>query len=542
MTSGVARFVVMALLLALAGCSSPEEKAAKAATRFDVFYAKRDFWSARTEIKKAIAAQDENPEYWLKLARVELADGRYLAAFSAYEHVVELEKENDEALQGMAELAYAGGNTERSEELSNQVLERQPRSLRMLLVKGSIAAAQHEASAARAVAEQMLEIDPTNEGGTILLARALFLGGNPQLAVATLRQSIAKDGETVSKLMALLDLYAGRNDFRNMARTFARLFALQPRNIDIRLDYVRVLYEQGLPDRALGMLTRLTRRRPGDTELQQRIVDIWNEMGSEMVDVEKVRRFVMAGGIPQMKVALGRLLIERQRYAEAEAVLRPYVDKGDITARNVEADVHYAGALSGLGRRREALDLVDRLLDFDDNNPRALLMRVRIAVARGVLVQALRDAQLLVRDNPAMMEGRVALADIYVRRNEPILADDAYAQAMNDLSQDSGMLAAYVRYLLGKDRTGMARDATKRFTRENPRSRDGWRERGRLCIRLGDAECVGESFNALDRIPGGPRIRYTLEASWTARGGTARRVKAAAGQPQASCGSTGAGC
>jgi hypothetical protein len=57
-----ARFVVMALLLALVGCSSPEEKAAKAATRFDIFYAKRDYVSARVEINKAIAAQDESPE------------------------------------------------------------------------------------------------------------------------------------------------------------------------------------------------------------------------------------------------------------------------------------------------------------------------------------------------------------------------------------------------------------------------------------------------------------------------------------------------
>jgi predicted Zn-dependent protease len=387
-----------------------------------------------------------------------------------------------------------------------------------------------------------LEIDPTNEGGAILLARSQMMGGDGATAVATLRRSIAKDGETVTKLMALLDLYTGQNDFRNIARTFARLFALRPADVDLRLDYVRVLYEHGLPDRAIAMLTRLTRRRPGDTVLQQRIVDIWNEMGSDMVDVEKVRRFVMAGGNQQMKVALGRLLIERGRHADAEAVLRPYVDKKEITAGNVEADVHYAGALSGLGRRQAALELIDRVLDFDDNNPRALLMRVRISVARGDLPQALRDAQLLVRDNPAMAEGRVALADIYVRRNEAILADDSYAQAMNDLPQESAMLAAYVRYLLSKGRTDMARDAARRFTRENPRSRDGWRERGRLCVRLGDAGCVEETFNALDRIPGGPGIRYTLEASWAARGGTARRMKAAAGQAPAACGRTGAPC
>ena len=542
MTFGVARFVVLALLLALASCSSPEEKAAKAATRFDLFYAKRDFVSARVEINRAIAAQEENPEYLIKLARVELATGQFLDAYNAYARVVELEKDNDEALQRMAELAFAGGNVDDSENLADRVLERQPRSLRMLLVKGSVAAARHEADKAMEFAQTILEIDPTNEGGAILLARAQMMGGSGEAAVATLQRSIAKDGETVNKRTALLDLYTAQNDFRNIAISFARLFTLRPADLDLRLDYVRVLYEQGLPDRALVMLGRLTRRRPGDAELQQRIVDIWNEMGSEMVDVEQVRRFVLAGGNQQLKVALSQLLIDLKRFAEAEAVLRPYIDKGVITAANVDADVHYAGALSGLGRRREALALIDRVLAFDDNNPRALLMRVRISMAQPDLAQALRDAQLLVRDNPAMMEGRVALADIFVQRNEPILADNAYAEAMNDLSADSGMLASYIRYQLGKNRAGMANDAARRFTRENPRSRDGWRERGRLCIRLGDAACVAETFNALDRIPGGPRIRYTLETSWTARGGTARRVKTTAVQVRASCGTTGEPC
>jgi len=265
-------------------------------------------------------------------------------------------------------------------------------------------------------------------------------------------------------------------------------------------------------------------------------------MGSEEVDVDRVRRFVEAGGGEQMKVALGHLLLERQRFADAEAVLRPFVDKAEITAQNVEADVRYAGALLGLRRDREALALVDRILLFDGNNPRALLMRVRISAARNDLVQALRDAQLLVRDNPEMWEGRIALAQIYVRRNEPILVGDVYARAMNEISQDSGMLAAYVGYQLASGRPALARDAAKRFTSENPRSRDGWRERAKLCIKLGDAECVEQTFNALERIPGGPQIRRTLEPSWAARGGTARRVKAAAGQGAASCGRTGELC
>ena len=527
--------MAIALLLAAAGCGSPEQKATKAATRSDIYYARRDYYSARIEIKRAIAEQDDVPEYWAKLARVQLAMGRYLDAYDAYAHVVELEPDNSEAIQTMAELSYSGGSFDDAEKFADQVLEKQPRSLRMLLVKGSVEATRNDATAAGAIADKMLSIDPTNEGGTILLARVLLMTGDRASAIATMERSIGKDGESVPKLMVLLDLYAGRNDFRSVARTFARLFMLRPGDVDLRLEYAKILYEQGLPDRAMDLLARLTRARPGDAALQQRIVDLWTEMGSAMVDVDRVRRFVAASGNDQMKVALGHLLLDQKRFAEAAAVLRPFVDTGEITARNVEADVLYAGAVSGLGRSRDALALIDRVLEFDDNNPRALLMRVRVSIARGDLVRALRDAQLLVRDNPDMTEGRIALAEIYIRRKEPVLADDAYARAMNELPEDSDMLAAYIDYLLGTGRPAMARDVARRFTHDNPRSRDGWREWGELCIRLGDTACVEQSFNVLDRIAGGPKVRRMLEAKLAARGGTAsqfggRDTQAAAGQ------------
>ncbi|WP_340316939.1 tetratricopeptide repeat protein [Rhizorhabdus argentea] len=520
----MARIWAGALLLplVLTGCGQSQEKAAKAAARFDAYYAARNYFAARIEISRAIAAQEDVPEYWSKLARVQTALGRYLDAYSAYSHVIELDRKDDEAVQALAELSYSGGSFDNAEKFADQWLALQPRSLRMLLVKGSVAAARHDLAGARAIVDRMLAIDPANEGATILLARVLNSGGDPEAAIGTIETSIARDGETVPKLVVLLDLYAGQDDFRRSARTYARLFSLRPADVELRLDYVKLLYERGMSDRALAMLSRLTRSHPGDAALQQRIVDVWDEVGSAAVDVDRVRRFVTADGGDQMKVALGHLLLDQKRYADAEAVLRPFIDADGITAANVEADVLYAGALAGLGRGERATALIDRILDFDEGNPRALLMRARVLVARGDLPDALRYAQLLVRDNPGIAEGRIALARIYVRRKEPILADNAYAQAMNELPDDSTMLAAYLRYLLDTGRASGARDVAKRFTDDNPRSRDGWRERARLCIGLGDAECVEQAFAALDRISGGAKIRHALAPAWTAQQRDAR--------------------
>ena len=558
MASVVARIVAAAALFVLAACGSSEQRAEKAAVRADVFYARRDLYSARIEIKRAIGAQDDVPEYWARLARVELADGHYLEAYQAYSRVVELDPDNDEAIQTMAELSYQAGSFEDAERLADKILEHQPRSLRMLLVKGAVAASRRQVPEARAIAERMLSIDPTNEGATILLARVINMGVDREPAITLLETSIAKDGESVVKLMALLDLYTGRDDFPRVARSFARLFALQPGNADLRLEYAKLLYERGRPDRALGMLARLSRRHRGDPAIEQRIVDLWTEVGSDRVDVDAVQRFVATTGDAPMKVALGHLLLDQKRYADVETVLRPHIDKGEISAAKVEADVLYAGALAGLGRSAEALALVDKVLKFDPSNPRALLMQVRVSVASGDLARALNDAQTLVRDNPGMAEGRVALASIYVRRNEKILADAAFARAMNELPDNAQMLTAYVDYLRGTQREAMAREVAKRFSRNNPRMLAGWKVRTELCLAADDKPCLTETLYALDQVVGARQVRQKIEARMPA---FAAAVKAAvakreqedkrkasgvmdkpAGQETPSCGTTGMPC
>lgn len=554
----VARIVAAAALFVLAACGSSEQRAEKAAVRADVFYARRDLYSARIEIKRAIGAQDDVPEYWARLARVELADGHYLEAYQAYARVVELDPDNDEAIQTMAELSYSAGSFEDAERLADKILEHQPRSLRMLLVKGAVAASRRQVPKAREIAERMLSIDPTNEGATILLARVINMGGDREPAITLLETSIAKDGESVGKLMALLDLYTGRDDFPRVARSFARLFALQPGNADLRLEYAKLLYERGRPDRALGMLARLSRRHRGDPAIEQRIVDLWTEVGSDRVDVDAVQRFVATTGDAPMKVALGHLLLDQKRYADVEAVLRPHVDKGEVSAAKVEADVLYAGALAGLGRSSEALAMVDKVLKFDPSNPRALLMQVRVSVASGDLARALNDAQTLVRDNPGMAEGRVALAGIYVRRNEKILADAAFARAMNELPDNAQMLTAYVDYLRGTQREAMAREVAKRFSRNNSRMLAGWKVRTELCLAADDKPCLTETLYALDQVVGARQVRQKIEARMPAFAAAVRaavtkreqedRRKASgamnipAGQETPSCGTTSMPC
>lgn len=498
-------------LLLLSACGSPEDRATKAMARFDEYYAEHDLFNARVQIRNAIHELDDIPEYWNKLGRIELDLNNVQNAYSAYRRVLELDPDNREGTQAMAELSYSGGSPDESLKYANKILLTEPRNLRMLLVKGLVALDRTEYDDAHATALKMRGISAGDEGGVILLARTEYAMGDPGAAIATVEDSIRQNGVSMQKLVMLIDFYNSRNDFHNLNHSYARLFRLDPDNRSLRLNYAQALYENGLPDRALIVIERLQQRYPGDPALQRQIVDLWKKVGSAAIDLDGVRRFAQAGNA-QMKMALAQLAIDQHRYAEAEQVVAPFLGSGKITPENVQANVLHASAVSGLGRNAQARALVDRILAFDSTNSQALLLRTQIETDRRDLPAALNDVQTLTRDNPSLAAGWIAFARIYTLRKDFALADGIYGRAIGSLPDDLEILADYTAYLADTGRRDLALDVADRFTRRNPRLLDGWKARADLCLKLGDKACVQKVRDSVGPLRGGDALRATLGA------------------------------
>ncbi len=529
--------IIIALLLALAGCGSPHERAAKAVVRFEDAYAKRDMINARIEIRTAIAAEDDVAEYWNKLGRVELASGRYLAAYTAYARALELEKDNQEAVQAVAELSYSGGKPDDALKYADQMLAIQPRNLRMLYVKGAVAFDRKDVTEARRIADLMLSIDPSNEDGEILLTKSLFAAGDAAGAIKAIEAAIARDGESLPKLAALLNIYRAQNDFPALYAVYRRLFAIDPQSVPLALDYARELYEFGRVGGALAALDRLQRQHPTDDDVQTKIVDLLKTLGGQVVPIDQIRRFAATGSLG-MKTALAQIAVDQGQAAEAVAILTPVVDRGPLTPGNVQAHVTYAAALAGLGRKEAAFDRANAALAFDRTNPQALLLRVRMLADRGTLDKALIDAQTLARDNPDMAAARIALARVYALRREPVMADTSFARGVDDLSDDVGLMQAYAAYMVAGGRRDAALELAKDFTRRNPMLLPGWKARAGLCLSLGDRPCLAQVDNAYGQLRGGQAERAGLAAAVKAMGTTgapppADTAKAPAGAAKA---------
>lgn len=505
------RFLMVATVtLALCACDSREQKAAQAAAQAEQLIQNGNPMPASILAREAISERDDVAAYWLLLARSQMMMQKYGAAYSAYLRVLELERGNMEALQAAADLSFAGGQVADADGYADQVLALDVRNTRALLVKGSVALKRKKLADANQFAGQVLEIDPSSEGGRILRARILMAEDKTGEGAALLEESLASRGDTQPTLSVLMELYQKLNDDAGVERTFARLFRLAPDNADLRLEYARELYLNGKRDPAAGVVDELLAGKADDAGMQNRIVDLWLQVGGNAATAEQVNR--MAGGGTAARTALARYYLETRRPAQAEETLRGLAGEGEVNAGNAEPSILYAMAQNELGRRKDAFRRANAVLAFDQTNPRALMLRARILGASGSFDPALQDARLLVRDNPHLDAARVVLGEIYALRGDNRLADGTFQQALKDFPESVEILSGYADFLIATDRRPQASREAARFTSRNAGLAKGWQTRGRLCVLLGDDECLRAVTEALAGMRGGDAINREIVA------------------------------
>ena len=152
----------------------------------------------------------------------------------------------------------------------------------------------------------------------------------------------------------------------------------------------------------------------------------------------------------------------------------------------------YAVALDGLGRRGEAQTRVDAMLGAIDQrqDPNALMLRARWALAAKNFDRANADAQNAVIADPSNIEARFVLAESYRIKDQQIRVRQVLAQAMRDLPRNRRVLVAYLQFLNSIGDSASAISAARNFADANRSQPWGWGILAQTCQKANDQACV----------------------------------------------------
>ncbi|WP_162935659.1 tetratricopeptide repeat protein [Tsuneonella amylolytica] len=446
----------------------------------------RRFAEARQAISAAIATRDDEPDYYLLRARIEFAAGQTAAAYAAYQDALALDATNAEALQGVSQLGLQVGDYEEAENAADQILTLQPEQSDALLVRGLIALVKRRYEEAGGWADRILRQDEGSEAGAILKARAAFLAGDPQAALAAVNQYEAMRAPTAGSVRTRLEIARARHDAAAMRDAFDQLDRLTPRDATLAIDRGNFSAKTGDKAHARRFLTvALAQKDLTDAQIAD-AVGVLREY-SLLLTPEFLDQLQASANTKSLS-ALKRLALSR---GELNAAKRLQKLMKPQEAQAIEAEI----ALQQTNLPR-AQAIAAEILKQDKDNCAALSVVAAIKLKTGSFSDAVRFGQRASAQCPDLPQAYEITALAYAAQNDPVNARRVFRDGIDTNRQSEPLTRSYVDWLIKQRAVQEAAGAARRLTRAAPASTSGWRLLADVC-RRGSMACVGEADRGL---------------------------------------------
>lgn len=493
-----------------AGCGNPMQRAGNFAAIAESNLQAGNLEEARANIRKAISERDDIAEYYILLGRTEIAAKSLVSAFNAYSMALDLQADNAEALQSIAEIGLQIGRIDEASEAADRILLLAPGSVNAMLVKGFISIDNGQLDEANDLATEILAANPDDEGGSILLARVKAIKGNDQQALELVDQAIAKSGTTQALGITKLEILRLRSDATGMRKLFPQIIEKVGNTTNYRTDYINLLYKMGDTGRARREVLAAIRMAPNDRELMSTIGRIWSEYDPNPLTPTQIG--MIANSATRMtQIGLTKNLYQLGKYTAAKQIAANLTKSGNLESRALLAKIELA-----LGNDRVAYALADDILEADATNEDALIVRSARALKEKNFDRATQDANLAITNAPQDYEGYVQLAKAYMISGNAIRARQTYENGLDALPQSYSLAAEYEQFLRKVDDRARILSMFGELAAAMPSSTRTWRAYGRICTETNDAACAAKANSGLirakrsfmiDDVPGSPKRR-----------------------------------
>ncbi len=450
--------LVAALVAAVVGCASPEERANKQATAAEQLVATGDFKQARMAAQNAIEVAPKNVKARYVLAQVAEQNGEFGQMLGHLEVIIGEDPTHVPSRVQMATLLLYAQDYAGAEGLAADARKIAPDDptvrlleARLLLQKGDVAGGLREL-------DFVLEKQPANAGAALI--RGVTLGlTDPERGLADLAASIQRleAGKAIPLKKARIDIYNRAGRFADVEREIKALVTAYP-----TAGYARNLADfyvgQQRIDDAEAALAASVTASPDDVDLKFAYAQFQSRTRNRPDLAEATLKKFMAAtpGDDRLTVLLGTFYEGTSRDADALAQYAGVAKRTPTSTEGLAARGRIAVLTVKGGDPDRARTLFDGLLQDAPDDPVALIGRGQLNLADDQLEDAVTDLRGSLRKAPENPVALTLLAAVHLRAGDIALAEEAYRQALKINPYDTAIQAALADVLLlplpGSDR------------------------------------------------------------------------------------------
>ncbi len=422
----------------LSGCHWFGRSTSQAYGDYQAAVAAGDLTRAQMALLKLVHADEDVPDYWIELGKIDLQLGQYAQAFDALSRAHELDRTNVEVQAILTQLALLSGDVPLADEQAKTLALLAPDHPAVALVRGYVALKAGDLDKADAEADGLLANTPNEPNAKILKARILIERRRIDDAISLLEDQHKAVPEDRAALRALTALYRSRGDWGSVARLQSDLHKLDPNDPNIS----RSLIEASLRSddvRTAQTVSQALLTPTASLQFIDSVLDVW------AISAPKGVVLPGAGNIASSmngdrRVAFADYFNEIGKPdATADLLGRSLLP---VTPSNSRWNAVLAQAMALQGRTTEAKQLFDRVLQAEPDQVDALRGRSALEAKTGMAKQAVVDAQRLISVTPNNGGDRLLLAQAYLAAGNRNEVRRTLWQAFQDLPDDQRVFMA----------------------------------------------------------------------------------------------------
>jgi tetratricopeptide (TPR) repeat protein len=477
----VSAFIILLSVVSLARAQSGADRVGQIASALQ----SKEYEKALGLLRPALAASPENPQLWTMQGEAYSGAGHKKEALSSFRNALKFSSDYLPALQGAVQIEFDAGDTA-AIPLLQRVLRLRPAdatSHGMLAVleyqrgnctaavehfekAGSLFDSQAGALHAEAVClvrlkqydraakifQRTVALSPDDERERHLLAAVQLMANQPMDALATLApllQAATPDAGTLELASAA---YEKTKDTSQAVSTLQQAISLDPRNVNLYLDFTNICYEHGSFQVGIGVINDGLGLQPGAAPLY---------------------------------FARGVLYVQLAEYEKAEADFQKSYELDPSQSLSAAALGLAAAQQNDFNR---ALEKVQASLARKPNDPLMLYLQADILAAKNAdpgtpeFQLAIRSARQAVALQPSLGAAHGVLAKLYLEADRYPEAIEQCRKALDSDPTDQTTVYHLIQALRKTGKNGEIPDLLKRLAllREQALKKDKERYRYKL--------------------------------------------------------------
>jgi len=471
----IKKFVLLVsafLLLALAACDSPEEKAQAYYQNGLQLFEEENFEKANLELRNALQLDPNIPDAWYHLALIEEKNGKIRQYAGDLMKAVELDSNHVGAQVRLAKIMLFSGRAEEAREKTNLVLRLAPENPDVWSLQAAVLLRDNKSDEARKSAEKAISLQSGHVEASLVLAVEALGTKDYDKALSFIAASREIHPENVPLLLTKMRVLELKKDKPGIEQAFRELIKIDPDNRQFRTNLTRFYLSEGKKDKAEAEIRSIADQNPEDTNAKLDIIRYLQSVSGTDVakaELEKIIKEQPEEYIYQL--ALAEMFLLERDAENAKATLNKVIKSAGTEEDGLSARVKLAELLLREGKRDEVDTLLEQTLAVDALNLQALTMRAALSLDAGRVEDGITDLRSALKNQPDNVRATMLLARAHEMNGAVELADDRFAAAVKMANASPNASLQYSQFLTRRGNQDRAVKVLTDSLKTNPKDR-----------------------------------------------------------------------